>query len=194
MIDVSPDARYAIALGAIFPDAVNRFEERIAATDWAGALSLVRRARRLEVLDGWRTERRIGAGVLRELLPGAWREAAGDGGTRWWPLFREANYCGNPPPAADPILGFRGGQRDDPLGMAWWIDLDAARRDALRWPRSAANNAEGEPVRAGFVITAAIPRDKIGAAFVGRWGTEVIAHPRSVTILGRERIEEPLQL
>jgi hypothetical protein len=108
-------------------------------------------------------------------------------------MFRDVGFCGDARPLPDHLVGFRGGQRDDPPGMLWTLDLEVARRAALRWPRSAATNAEGQPIRAGMVITARIPRARVTAHWVGRAGIEVIAHPELIQILGRERIEEPLE-
>ncbi len=193
MIEVSPDARYAIAMGAIFPDSAGSFGGKVNAGEWPAALSIVRRAHRLEVLEAWWEEGRIGVDELRAMLPGAWRDAETDTGLRFWPLFRDVGFCGQPVALPDWVIGFRGGQRDDPPGMVWGLDLEVARRVALRWPRSAATNAEGEPIRAGVVTTARIPRAQIHARWVTRTDTEVIAHPDAIEIMGRERIEERLE-
>jgi hypothetical protein len=42
------------------------------------------------------------------------------------------------------------------------------------------------------VTTASVARRGISAHIVHRLGSEIIAHPRIVQVLGRERIEEPL--
>ncbi|HEY6607781.1 MAG TPA: hypothetical protein VI277_01155 [Candidatus Limnocylindria bacterium] len=195
MIEViTPEARYALAIGAIFPESTDRFTAKIAAEDWAGALAIVRRAHRLAVLEGWWTENRIPADELRQLLPQAWQDADADTGLRFWPLFRDVGFCGDARPLPDHLVGFRGGQKDDPPGMLWTLDLETARRAALRWPRSASTNAEGQSIRAGIVTTARIPRARVTAHWVGRAGIEVIAHPELIQILGRERIEEPLEV
>jgi hypothetical protein len=192
MTDVTPEARSAVAIGAVFTTSAVLFGERLIDEDWGGALALVRRAHRLEMLDRWWSQKRISVEDLRGLLPNAWLEAETEKELRWWPLFRDAGYCGHPPPAADPLLVYRGGQRDDPIGMVWLRNLDAARRAALRWPRSEAPAADGTLVRVGVVITASVSTASISANLRHRTGSEIIAHPRVVTILGRERVEEPL--
>jgi hypothetical protein len=192
MTDVTPEARSAVAIGALFPTSAVRFGERVLDEDWPGALALVRRAFRLEVLDRWWSQGRIPVQDLRALLPNAWLEAEPPTQLRWWPLFRDAGYCGHPPPDADPLLVYRGGQRDDPLGLVWLRNLEAARRAALRWPRAETTAADGSRMLAGVVITASVPRGAISAHLLHRTGSEIIAHPRVVQILGRERIEEPI--
>jgi hypothetical protein len=192
MTEVSPEARSAVATGAVFPTSAVRFGERVAEEEWSAALGIVRRAYRLEMLDRWWSQKRISLEDLRALLPNAWLEAEPDTELRWWPLFRDAGYCGHPPPDADPLLVYRGGQRDDPIGMVWLRNLEAARRAALRWPRAETVAADGARILSGVVITASVPRARISGHLVHRTGSEIIAHPRVVQVLGRERIEEPL--
>lgn len=192
MTDVTPEARSAVMTGAVFSTSAVRFGERVAEEDWGRALAVVRRAYRLEVLDRWWSQKRLSVEDLRALLPNAWLEAEPATELRWWPLFRDAGYCGHPPPEADPLLVFRGGQRDDPIGMVWLRNLNAARRAALRWPRSEDTAGDGTLVRAGVVITASVSTASISAHLRHRTGSEIIAHPRVVEVLGRERVEEPL--
>lgn len=93
---------------------------------------------------------------------------------------------------ADPIIGYRGGQPGDPIGLAWWLERDAALREACRWPRAASSVIDGVMMLSGEVVTAELPRDKI-AAHVERGGRpELLAHPRSVRIIGREKVELPV--
>ena len=119
MTDVTPEARSAVAIGAVFANSAVTFGERVIDGDWPGALALVRRAYRLEILDRWWAQKRLPVEDLRALLPNAWLEAEPATELRWWPLFRDAGYCGHPPPSVDPLLIYRGGQRDDPVGMVW---------------------------------------------------------------------------
>jgi hypothetical protein len=192
MTDVTPEARSAVAIGAVFANSAVTFGERVLDGDWPGALALVRRAYRLEILDRWWAQKRLPVQDLRALLPNAWLEAEPATELRWWPLFRDAGFCGHPPPSVDPLLIYRGGQRDDPVGMVWLRDLEAARRAALRWPRAETTSDDGRRMLAGVVTTASVPRAAISAHIVHRLGSEIIAHPRVVQVLGRERIEEPL--
>jgi hypothetical protein len=192
MTDVTPEARSAVAIGAVFSTSAVRFGELLAEEEWGRALGLVRRAYRLEMLDRWWSQKRIPVEDLRGLLPNAWLEAEPETELRWWPLFRDAGYCGHAPPETDPLLVFRGGQRDDPVGMVWLRNLDAARRAALRWPRAESTAADGSKILTGVVITASVARAGISAHLVHRTGAEIVAHPRVVQILGRERVEEPL--
>lgn len=192
MTEVSPEARSAVAVGAVFAPSAVRFGEYLERGDWSGALSLVRRTHRLQVLDRWWSQGRIAVEDLRALLPNSWLDAEPDSELRWWPLFRDAGYCGHPPPDADPLLIYRGGQRDEPLGMVWVRSLDLARRRALKWPEAETTDKDGRPILAGLVTTASVARGSISAHLVHRSGSEIIAHPRVVEILGRERIVEPL--
>jgi hypothetical protein len=192
MTDVTPEARSAVATGAVFATSAVRFGERLADEDWSAALALVRRTYRLEMLDRWWSQKRLGIDDLRTLLPNAWLEAEPDRELRWWPLFRDAGYCGHPPPDVDPLLVYRGGQRDDTIGMVWLRNLETARRAALRWPRAETVGSDGGRILAGVVTTASVARANISGHLVHRTGAEIIAHPRVVQILGRERIEEPL--
>jgi hypothetical protein len=192
MTDVTPEARSAVATGALFANSAVTFGARVLDGDWSGALALVRRSYRLAILDGWWSQRRISVGDLRALLPNAWLEAEPETELRWWPLFRDAGFCGHPAPATDPLLVYRGGQREDPIGMVWLRDLEAARRAALRWPQAETIADDGRLMLAGVVTTASVPVAAISAHLVHRTGSEIIAHPRVVQVLGRERIEEPL--
>lgn len=190
--ELSSEARFALAVGAIFPDATQQFDQRLADGDWGAALELVRRPRRLEVLEQWWREQRIGVEDLRLLLPAAWDDAVPGSELRWWPLFRDAGYSGEPPPDDDPVTGYRGGQPGDPVAMVWALEHDKAARSALRWPRAAATSESGASILAGEIVTAEIPRAKIVAHLTGPNGADVIAHPRSVRVVGRERVERPL--
>jgi hypothetical protein len=192
MTEVSPEVRSAVAVGAVFSTSAARFGDLLEQGEWSTAMSLVRRTFRLEMLDRWWSKKLIGVEDLRALLPSAWLDAEPESELRWWPLFRDAGYCGQPPPDADPLLVYRGGQRDDPVGMMWLRHLGDARRRALKWPEAETTDSDGRPVLSGIIVTASVPRAAISAHLVHRVGTEIIAHPRVVQVLGRERIVEPL--
>jgi hypothetical protein len=192
MTEITPEVRSAVAIGAVFPASALRYGEFLERGDWSGALSQVRRVYRLEMLDRWWSQKRIQVEDLRALLPNAFLDAEPVTELRWWPLFRDAGYCGHPRPEADPLLVYRGGQRDDPPGMVWLRNLEDARRVALRWPRAEAVSDDGQRIVAGVITTASVARDAISAYLVHRTGAEVIAHPRLVQVLGRERIERAL--
>lgn len=190
---IHPQARSALASGAIFPDAVERLGERIGAGDWAGAMTLVRPPRQLDVLSEWWAGGEMAVEELRAILPGAWSASTITSEMRWWPLFRDAGYSGSPLPLEDPITAFRGGQPGDPMGMAWSIDREAAVREACRWPRAASSVVDGVMMLGGEIVIAQLPRGKV-AAHVERAGVdELIAHPRSVRIIGRESVQLPVR-
>jgi hypothetical protein len=192
MTEVSPEARSAVAVGAVFAASALRYGELIEQGDWTSAMAQVRRTYRLERLDRWWSRKLITVEDLRALLPNAWLDAEPESELRWWPLFRDAGYCGHPPPEGDALLVYRGHHRDEPLGMMWFRKLDDARRRALKWPDAETTDSEGRPVLSGVIVTASVPRAAISAHLVHRVGTEIIAHPRVVQVLGRERIIEPL--
>lgn len=190
---LSLEARSALASGAIFPDAAPELGARVGAGDWAGALDLVRAPRRLEILAAWWAGGRMAVEQLRAVLPAAWSDATITSELTWWPLFRDAGYSGSPLPVEDPITAFRGGQPGDPIGMAWWLDREAAVREACRWPRASSTVIDGVMMLGGEVVTAGLPRDKV-VAHVQRGGVdELIAHPRSVRIIGRESVQLPVR-
>jgi len=190
--ELSSETRFALAVGAIFPDATRQFDVRLADGDWRAALELVRKPHRLEMLEQWWREQRVSVEDLRLLLPAAWDDAVPGSELHWWPLFRDAGYCGEPLPDGDPVIGYRGGQPGDPVAMVWALDHEKAARSALRWPRAAATSESGVSILAGEIVTAEVPCAKIVAHLTGPNGADVIAHPRSVRIVGRERVERPL--
>lgn len=192
MTEVSPEARSAVAVGAVFSTSVVRYSDLLEQGEWSGAIALVRRTHRLQMLDRWWGQGRMSVEDLRALLPNAWLDAEPESELRWWPLFRDAGYCGHPPPEGDPLLVYRGGRLDEPIGMVWVRSLDDARRRALKWPEAETTDRDGRRVLAGVIVTASVPSSAIRAHLVHRSGAEIIAHPRVVTILGRERISEPL--
>lgn len=191
--DMSSEVRGALATGAIFPGSADAFASHVVAGDWSAALGLVRAARRLEVLSSWWTSGSVDAETLRALLPGAWSESQVGAELVWWPLFRDAGYSGAPLPPDEPIIAHRGGQPGDPVGLAWTMDRDAAVAEACRWPRAASVVVDGTMLLTGEIVTAQLPRAKVVARVERAGVDELIAHPRSVRIIGHEPVRVPVR-
>lgn len=114
---------------------------------------------------------------LRELVPDTWSDAEPSSEPAWWPLFKAAAPLVDDLPPGDPLTIYRGAQSHDVLGLAWSLDCSVAAWFALRFDET------------GQVIVGSVPRAKVAAYITNRDEAEVIAHPRSVTVAGREAVD-----
>lgn len=154
-------------------------KEALAAGDYAKALWWFERPHRLPTLMTYVEEGRVSRSTLRELLPSLWMdtESPSQFGDIPLRLFRLA--CSKDGPLTDDAEGmpsgqitiYRGGDRDEKLGLAWTLDADRARWFATRYGRS------------GRVVTASVSASQIFGYFTGRNESEIVVDPARLTIL-----------
>lgn len=152
---------------------------RVRRGDFVGALDLYGHAERLGAVWRWWS---AGRGSLRDALAEAWQSAEYPG-TAHLGLWRaiaadERIEDGEPMPAGDPLVVYRGQGNGEPVGISWTLDRETAAWFARNLPRL------GPRPDGGLVLVGRVRRDRVLAYLTSRGEREVIVDPHDVARFG----------